>query len=322
MKICVYGAGAVGGHLAVRLARAGHEVSVVARGATLATIRAHGITVHAGTDTLHASLRASDTPAELGPQDLVVSTLKACALPALAQGIAPLLKADTSVVFAQNGIPWWYAIGLNAPPAPLPDLSRLDPGGALARVVPPEAIFAGIINSANTARGPGVIDNNSPDRNRLTLARPDGAATERLAELRAVLIGAGFESPPVDDVRQEIWQKILSNLVTGMTVLVDVPTSDMLADPALRGTAERLVAETVAVAAAHGIRLSPALPKVPAGKKSSLLQDYEQGRPMEVDAQYLAPLAFAHAAGIAAPTLEAVAGLVAFRARARGLYPS
>lgn len=322
MKICVYGAGAVGGHLAVRLACAGHAVSVVARGATLAAIRAQGITVHAGDDTLHARPQASDTPAELGPQDLVVSTLKACALPALAGGIAPLLGPETNVVFAQNGIPWWYATGLEHPPAPLPDLSRLDPGGALARAIPPGAILAGIIASANTARGPGVIDNGSPGRNRLTLARPDGATTARLAELREVLAGAGFESPPVADVRQEIWQKILSNLVTGMTVLLEVPTNDMLADPALRGTAERLVAETVAVAQAHGIRPAPSLPNVPDGKKSSLLQDYEQGRPMEVEAQYLAPLAFARAAGIAAPTLEAVAGLVAFRARAKGLYPS
>ena len=320
MKICVFGAGAVGGTLAARLARSGNDVSVVARGAYLAAIRAHGLTIHAGDERIDQRVIASDRPADLGAQDVVISTLKASGLPALAHGIGPLLGADTSVVFAQNGIPWWYTLGPTGSPAPPPDLSALDPGGALARAIPRASIVAAVVYSANTVIAPGVIDNASPQQNLISLANIDDSASDRLSALRQVLADASIKSPDVISIRQEIWQKLLSNLVTGMTILVEEPTSTMMADPAMRRIAERLVGEATAIAGAHGIRVAPRLPNVPVNKKSSILQDYEQNRTMEVEAQLLAPLAFARSAGVAAPTLEAVATLIAHRAEAKGLY--
>lgn len=320
MKICVFGAGAVGGNLAARLAEAGHEVSVVARGENLAAIRASGLLIHAGERRIVQRVVASDRPGDLGIQDVVVSTLKASSLPALAGGVAPLLGPATSVVFAQNGIPWWYPLGLASSQPALPDLSALDPGGALARTIAPWRIIAGIIYSANTAIAPGVINNSSPQNNRITLGHIDDTGSSRLEALRAAFSHASIESPPVAVIRQEIWQKLLSNLVTGMTILVEEPTSRMMADPGMRIVVERLVQEATAVARAYGIVVEPLMPNVPPDKKASILLDYEQNRTMEVEAQFLAPLAFARSAGVSTPTLEAVATMIAHRAEAKGLY--
>ncbi len=319
MRICVFGAGAVGGNLAARLAQAGHDVSIVARGEHLAAVRERGLTIHAGDARINARVKASDRPADLGAQDVVISTLKANGLPALASSISPLLGRDTSVVFAQNGIPWWYAQGMAGESAPLPDLSSLDPGGALRAAVPRDAILAGIVYSANTMIAPGVIDNASHSSNRILVARPEDGTSDRLEAIRGALEAASIKSGPVPSIRQEIWQKLISNLVTGMTVLVVEPTNTMMADPGMRRVAQRLVDEAVAIARAYGVPVEALMPSVPAGKKSSILQDYELGRTMEVEAQFMAPLAFARAAGVPAPTLEAVALTIAHLAAARGL---
>ena len=320
MKICIYGAGAVGGNLAARLAEAGNDVCVVARGESLAAIRERGITIHAGDQRIHQRMPASDRPADLGVQNVVISTLKASSLAALADGIAPLLGTETIVVFAQNGIPWWYAMGLAGSPRPLPDLSALDPYGALASAIPRQSIVAAVVHSENAIISPGVVHNTSPEKNRMLVANIDDTASERLSALRQVLTAASVQSPEVTSVRQQIWQKLLSNIVTGMTILVEEPTATMLADAAMRRIAERLLAEMVTIAAAYGIRVEPRLPAVAASKKSSILQDYERKRTMEVEAQWMAPLAFARSAMIAAPTLDAIAAMIAHRAAAKGLY--
>ena len=322
MKICIYGAGAVGGNLAARLAQAGNDVCVVARGETLAAICERGITIHAGDQQIHQRIRASDRPADLGVQNVVVSTLKASSLAVLADGVAPLLGPETSVVFAQNGIPWWYALDLAGSPKPLPDLSALDPHGALASAIPRQSIIAAVVHSENAMISPGVVRNTSPETNKVLVANIDDTASEHLSALRRVLVAASVQSPEVASIRQEIWQKLLSNLVTGMTILVEEPTVTMLADAAMRRIAERLLAEMVTIAAAYGIRVEPRLPAPAAGKKSSILQDYEQKRTMEVESQWMAPLAFARSAMIAAPTLDAVAAMIAHRAAAKGLYAS
>ena len=323
MRICVFGAGAVGANFAARLARAGHDVCIVARGEHLRVVQENGILVEAGPERIVARVRASDRPADLGQQDLVISTLKANSLAALAAGVPPLLGPQTAVVFAQNGIPWWY---LHRLPSDSPtrrmstDLSFLDPGGALATTVDDKRVIGGIVYSANTLIAPGVVNNSSPDQNRLHIGELDDARTDRIAALRSALAAAGIQSPEVTNIRQELWQKILSNLVTGATVLVEEPTSDMMADPNLVALAERLVDEGIAVAKAHGLTLRRLMPNVPAGKKSAILQDFESSRPMEVDVQFRAPVAFARAAKINATALETVAALIAHRAAAKGLY--
>src|SRR5882724_13592964 len=149
MRICVFGAGAVGSHLAVRLALSGHDVSCVMRGPHLAAVKAKGLTLRVGDAEFSARVNASDDPAALGPQDVVISTLKATGLSSLATGLSPLLREDTAVVFAQNGIPWWYDIGLASDHPPAPDLGFLDPGGRLRSVVARERIIGGVIFSSN-----------------------------------------------------------------------------------------------------------------------------------------------------------------------------
>jgi 2-dehydropantoate 2-reductase len=327
MRICVYGAGAVGGHLAAKLAAAGHEVSVVARGANLRAIQAGGLKLMHGDEAIAAKVQASEDPARLGPQDAVIVTLKANALEAVAANIAPLLKPETPVVFAQNGIPWWYGIGLGDRPKP-PDLSRLDPGGKLRQAVGPARAVGAVIYSANIVLEPGVIHNFTPGRNMLAVGELDDRDSERIRALRKLLDAAGMHSPECRDIRQALWSKLLLNLSTSTLCLLSGGTvADVRGDPALARVAASIDAEGRAIAKAHGIDPAGA-PERPGGghgsgrigHKPSMIQDYELGRPMEVEAQLATPLAFGRAAGVAAPTLEALVALVAFKAAAKGLY--
>jgi len=315
MKICIYGAGAVGGHFAVRFAQAGHAVAVIARGAMLDAIRRRGLTlVTTRGERISAPMDASDDPARIGPQDLVISTLKAPSLPDFARACAPLIGPNTQIVFAQNGIPWWYALGAIGP-APQPDLAFLDPEGRIAASVPHARCHGAVVTSGNTVTEPGVIDN-STATNTVLLAPILPAGNSDAAEsLRALFTAAHLASPPVADLRIEIWRKLLMNIVTGSTVLTGEDTAISLTDADVRATAQRLADEVVAIGAAWGIPLRNKLPVTPPGKKASLLQDYEMGRAMEVDAQFKAPLAFARAAGIDVPVLETVTHLIAFQAQ-------
>ncbi|MGH8431105.1 MAG: ketopantoate reductase family protein, partial [Solimonas sp.] len=183
MRICVFGAGAIGGNFATRLAAAGNEVSVVARGAHLEAISARGLTLLTGDRKITAPVQASDQPADLGPQDVVLVTMKASGQHVLAGSIGPLLRADTSVAFVQNGIPWWYGHGLakNRPPAP--DLSRLDPGGALAKAIGLDRTLGAVVTSSNHVIEPGVVHNISPERNTLWVAETDDRQSPRILAL-------------------------------------------------------------------------------------------------------------------------------------------
>src|SRR3981189_2989749 len=163
MRICIFGSGAIGSHFAVRLARAGHDVSCVMRGPHLDAVKANGLTLRVGDAEFAAKVKASDDPATLGPQDIVISTLKATGLGALATGLRPLLGDNTAVVFALNGIPWWYDLGLPADHPPPPDLGFLDPGGRLRAAIPKQRIIGGVIYSSNEIIAPGGVANLSAD---------------------------------------------------------------------------------------------------------------------------------------------------------------
>ena len=325
MRICIFGAGAIGGHLAAKLASAGHDVAAVARGPNLEALRASGIALRHGERTFSGRVRASDRPAELGTQDVVFVTTKATGLAALADAVAPLSDAGTAFVFVQNGIPWWYAQGL-APGRPRPpaEMQRLDPGGALARAIAPERVIGAVVYSSNDVVGPGVVQNHTPDRNMLVLGEPDDRASSRVEKLRAVLSEVGMLSPPTPDIRQVVWHKLLINFGSALCVPLGDPIGTVMEDPALRAMRERLIAEGGVVARAHGVAPEGA-PKRPGGQqpsahKPSMLQDYELGRPMEVDAMLSVPLAFARAAGVEAPALESLTALVARLAARKGLY--
>ncbi len=322
MRICIFGAGAVGSHFAVRLARAGHDVSCVMRGAHLAAVKARGLTLRVGGTETNAKVKASDDPAALGPQDLVISTLKATGVASLATGLKPLLGADTPVVFAQNGIPWWYDIGLPSGHPAVPDLGFLDPGGALRAAVPKERIIGGVIFSSNEVIEPGVVANISPDRNMLLIGECDDRASERIGKLRAALEAASIASAPVAQIRESIWSKLLTNMSMSVLCLLTGQTARAVRDePSLQHVIPRLLEEANAV----GQSCIPAVKRLsrtgPAPEhKPSILQDYELGRAMEIDVLVRAPAAFARAANLSTPLLDMLAGLAIQRARDKGLY--
>jgi 2-dehydropantoate 2-reductase len=321
MRICIFGAGAVGSHFAVRLARSGHDVSCVMRGPHLAAVKAKGLTLRVGDAEFPAQVKASDDPATLGPQDVVISTLKATGLSSLAAGLRPLLREDTAIVFAQNGIPWWYDIGLPADHPP-PDLGFLDSGAALRSAVSRDRIIGGVIFSSNEVVAPGIVENLSPDRNMLQVGECDDRTSERIDRLRAALNEAGIQSPPVLRIRETIWSKLLTNMSMSVLCLLTGQTArGVREDPALRDVVPRLLAEADSIAHSAFPDVKRTTRSGPApNHKPSLLQDYELGRAMEIDVLVRAPAAFARAAGLSTPMLDLLAALAIRQARDRGLY--
>jgi 2-dehydropantoate 2-reductase len=322
MRICIFGAGAVGSHFAVRLGLAGHDVACVMRGAHLEAVRTKGLTLRVGDAEFTAKVKASDDPAALGPQDVVISTLKATAVSALAAGVTPLLRDDTAIVFAQNGIPWWYDIGLPAGHPPPPDLAFLDPGGRLRAAIPKRRIIGGVIFSSNEVTAPGVVANLSPDRNRLMIGECDDQVTERIEGLRAALEAASIDSPKVAEIREAIWSKLLTNMSMSVLCLLSGQTArGVRDDPAFRDVIPRLLDEANAIGQSCIPDVKRLARSGPAPEhKPSILQDYELGRAMEVDVLVRAPAAFARAAGLSTPTLDMLAALAIQKARDKGLY--
>ncbi len=323
MKICVYGAGAIGGHLAGRLFKGGADVSVVARGAHLAAMQRDGLRVHAADGEIHAAVKASADPAELGPQDAVIVAVKAPALASVAAGIAPLLGPETSVVFAMNGVPWFY-FHRHGGALDGTRLERIDPGGAVWNAVGPERAIAGIVYSACSVTEPGHI--HVEGRSRLILGEPDGSISSRAQALAEILRAGGITMDVTPKVRDEIWRKLLLNMVTGpLCVLGQANLNDAHIDPETQAAGRAMLAEATALAYAMGCEISLNPDKVMASNigvkhKPSILQDLELGRPMEIDALYVTPLELAKKLDVAMPVFELLVALTKVRARSAGLY--
>ncbi|WP_118134667.1 ketopantoate reductase family protein [Oceanicella sp. SM1341] len=329
MRICIFGAGATGGNFAVRLARAGHEVSVIARGPHLEAILANGLRLEAGESVLEARPRAAASGAELGVQDVLVVGVKAPALDGLAEALAPLIGPQTLVVFPQNGMPWWYPLS-PAPegaPAALPDLAVFRRGPALLAQMTPEQVVGGVIYSGNEVSRPGVVVNTTPARNALTIGPATGGPGDaRHAALRAALEGAGIGSETPQDIRQVMWRKLMLNICSSALGLATRSVSaETRGDAELSAVFLDMMGEGMAVARAWGFPLEglvdpqAVLANLPV-HRASILQDYEAGRPMEVGEIVLAPLAFARAAGVPAPTLRVVAAIVSRLGQSAGLF--
>ncbi|WP_419896513.1 ketopantoate reductase family protein [Roseomonas sp. USHLN139] len=323
MKICVFGAGAIGGHVAARLALGGAETSVVARGAQLAAIQADGLTVEAP-DGTHNLRVAAGSAAELGPQDAVIVTVKAPALPQVAEAIAPLLGPDTTVAFVMNGIPWWY-FDRHGGPLDGRRLPVVDPGEALRRAVGIERTLGGVVYSACTVTRPGVIKAEHAN-NRVILGEIDGRDSPRARAIAAFLTKGGISGEVTGEIRREIWMKLMGNLAQGpFTILSRQGMAGTLADPAVRAAIRRAMEEAMAVAAGLGQGFEFELDKRLAGSaklahKPSILQDLELGRPMEIDALFRVPLELARLAGVETPTLDLSVALATQAATAAGLY--
>jgi len=327
MKTTIFGAGAVGGHLAARLGAAGADVSAVCRGAQFAAIAEHGITLHIAEERYHARIRATDRPETLGRQGLVIVAVKSSILPALAGSIATLVGPDTSVVFAMNGIPWWYLYRAEAT-APPPDLSLLDPDGALAREIGHERVIGCMINSANEVIEPGVIRNSPMTKNKFTLGEPNGTVSRRIRAISAELEQYGLAAPITETIRVEIWDKLLRNLSTSpICALTGEPIGVIGRHPEMLALSQGLMREGLAVAQAHGIDVADNFKssygtRPTSTHKSSMLQDFEHARPPEIDGILTAVQEFARAVKIPTPTIDAVTALVIEKARRMGLYPA
>ncbi|MCM0018371.1 MAG: 2-dehydropantoate 2-reductase [Tagaea sp.] len=326
MDICVFGAGAVGGHLAARLAAAECRVSVVARGPHLEAIRQNGLELRIADRTIRARVRATHDPREIGPQDLIVVSVKAPALAGIVDDLKPMLKSDTSVVYAMNGIPWWYFHGM--PDRPDRKLAILDPGGRLWDEIGVARTIGCVVYSANEVVEPGVILNRSPARNRLILGEPAGR-TGRAAAIAQALAASGMDIQTSADIRKEIWRKFLvGNMTLSLLAALTGSAADAIVrDPELARVAREIAREGKTLAARLGVDLSDLDPdvqldpaNVPAGNRPSMLQDLERGRPMEIDAMVTIVQDLAAETSIPVPNFAIVAALLKRRARAAGCY--
>lgn len=325
MRICIFGAGAIGGTLGVRLAQSGHEVSLVARGAHLAAIRASGLTLLHGEVRHNVRLAASDNPAHLGVQDLVVIAMKSHSLPGAVDGLAPLIGPDTVVLTTMNGIPWWFFDAWGGTHAGL-TIKACDPIGRIGRAVAPAQVVGGVVFMAADVPEPGVVRHNSG--NRLVIGEPAHQPSARVATLATALCGAGFEGVASDNIRRDIWLKLLGNLCFNpVSVLTGASTDLMLADSHMCGLFAAMMREAMALAAALGLEVNvdPEKRMDQTRKlgaiKSSMLQDAEAGRPIELDAIVGSVVEIAEHVGVPMPFVNAVYGTLRVRASKFGLYP-
>jgi len=301
---------------------------VVARGEHLAAIRAKGLTLETPCDRFTVRIQATAEPAELGPQGLVIVTAKTTAFPAVAQSIGPLLGPETAVLFAVNGVFWFYAHGF-APGGVAPDLRRLDPEGTLHRLIGVERAIGGVVHSPNEVVEPGSVHNGRVDDNRFVLGEPGpGPVSPRLKAIAAALDGAGFIVDTTDDIRRAMWLKLIRNVASAPVACLSGADGQRLAkDPDLRKVAATLMRETLDVAEAHGFTGSGIDPEAELAKprfahKPSILQDLERGRPMEIDTMLRAVQDLARQSRVPTPTLDTLLPILILRAQLAGCYPA
>ncbi|GBD44007.1 hypothetical protein HRbin40_01490 [bacterium HR40] len=326
MRIAIYGAGAIGGLLAARLVRAGvGEVSLVARGPHLAAMRERGLTLETPEETFTVPVRATDDPTELGPQDYVIVTLKANAVPRVVEAMQPLLAPETAVVMAVNGVPWWYFYGLDSPYGER-RLESVDPGGVQWERIGPGRVIGCVVYPAAEVPSPGVI--RLVDGDRFVLGEPTGVRSERVERLSKALIAAGFKAPIRPRIRDEIWVKLWGNLSFNPISALTLATLDVICtDPGTREVARAMMLEAQAIAEKLGVRFGIDVDRRIAGAaavgahRTSMLQDLERGRPMEIDALVGAVQELGRIVGVPTPTIDTVLALVRLRARIAGCYP-
>ncbi len=325
MKVCIVGAGAIGGFLGARLAVAGRaQVSAVARGATLIALREHGWRLRSADALVQAPCRASDRPTELGLQDLIVIAVKGPALGDAARGLAPLLGPHTLVLPAMNGVPWWFCQGVaGVGDAPL---QSVDPGGVVAGAIPQAQVIGAVVHASTFTPEPGLVQHKMGQG--LIVGEPQGGRSERVARVADLLSHAGFDVTQSANVRYDIWYKLWGNLTMNPVSAITGATIDrILTDPLLRNFCSAAMLEAAAV----GARLGCTIAQTPEDRhavtarlgafKSSMLQDVEAGRAIELDAIVTAVHEIGQRLGIATPNIDALLGLTRLFGRVHGLYP-
>jgi len=324
MKICIYGAGAIGGYLGAELASADLDVTLIARGPHLEAMKKNGLKLLIGDEEKVTHPRCTDEPSEAGPQDFVIVTLKAPSAVAIAQKMAPLLGPDTAVVTASNGIPWWYFYDLDGS---LRDykLKSIDPDGRQWDLIGPERAIGCVVYPAAEISEPGVVRHISS--NRFVLGEPGGEKTDRVQKLSEALISAGLKAPIRPQIRNEIWMKLWGNLCFNPLSALTHATLDVVAtDPGTRQLAREMMMEAQAIGEKLGVSFGVDIERridgaVAVGAhKTSMLQDLELGRAMEIDALVTVVQEMGHLTEIPTPKIDIVLALIQQRARAAGLY--
>ena len=324
MKVCIYGAGAIGGYLGVQLARAGADVSLVARGAHLAAMRSNGLKLLIGDEQRVAYPRCTDNPAELGPQDYVIVTLKAHQVSGVLDAMQPLLGPDTAVVTAYNGIPYWY-FHRHGGRLEGTTLESIDPGARQWRELGPERGIGCIVYPATEVIAPGVIRHEYGDK--FPIGEPSGDSTPRIERLSALMSEAGLRAPVLDKIRDEIWLKLWGNVCFNPISALTLATLDIIAsDPGTRAVSRQMMLETQAVAERLGAQFRVDIERRINGAgavgahKTSMLQDLERGRPMEIDPLVTVVQEIGRLLDLPTPTIDTVLALVQQRAAIAGLY--
>ena len=319
-KICVFGAGAIGGYIGARLAHgAESDVSLVARGPHLAAMETNGLTLKQGGETFTVRPRVTSDPKILGPQDFVIVGVKAHALPLVLDQIQPLLGKDTAILFAQNGLPWWYFYK-HGGPYDGRRIESVDPGGKIWERLGPERALGSVVWQAAEMESPGVIAHAYGDR--LPIAEPSGEKTARAMLLSKLLMNAGIKSPVRGNLRDEIWLKLWGNLsFNPVSVLTQGTLLQLATDQGTRKVIRAMMEEAQAVAVALGVKFSVdideriGMAEKVGNHRTSMLQDVEAGRDTELDSLLGVVIELAQMVGIATPTLNLVYELTKFRTK-------
>ena len=324
-KIAIYGAGAIGGWMGAKLAAVGCNVSVVARGAALDALRAHGLRLREGDAETACPVQASDDPAALGVQDLVVVSVKAPGMADVARRIGPLIGPRTIVLTAMNGVPWWFLQGFGGPVAGR-TLESVDPGGAIAQAIPAAQVIGCVVHASCSVDAPGVIRHRAG--NGLIVGEPAGGETPRVKALTDLLMQAGFNVTLSPQIQRDVWYKLWGNMTVNPVCAMTGATSDRaLDDELVRGFISAVMLEAKAIGARIGIPIAEQpedrhqVTRKLGAMRPSMLQDVEAGKPVEIDALVSAVRELGQLTQVPMPFTDALLGLSRLHARVRGLYP-
>ena len=325
MTFCVVGAGAVGGHIGTRLASAGHPTSAFARGETLTALRHHGWRLDAPDGRVTGPVRASDDTTDLGPHDVIVLAVKGPSLLSIAPHLPALLHGETVVITAVNGVPWWFFQGFGGRYEGL-QLHTVDPGGVLAGTVPIEHVLGSVVHFSASTPEPGRVVNHAGRR--LILGEPNGSLSSRLTTVSEALRSAAFEVEVTDAVQRDIWYKLWGNMTMNPVSALTGATADLiLEDELVRKFCEAVMLEAAAIGTEIGCPIEQstadriAVTRQLGALRTSMLQDAEAGKSLELDAMLSAVLEIAAATGTATPFTDGLLGLTRLNARVRNLYP-
>ena len=326
-KICIYGAGAIGGWIGARLAqRPGMMVSVVARGETLRQLQSHGLQLNSGDNILSAKVRASQLPTSLGIQDLVIIAVKAPSMLDVAKQIQPLMGPNTLVMTAMNGVPWWFLQGFGGVYANTP-LKSVDPKGQIAAAIPPTHIIGCVVHASSSLRAPGQVQHHFG--NGLIIGEPAGGSSARVQALHQLLRDAGFDATLSERIQKDVWYKLWGNMtINPISALTGATSDKILNDPNVLGFISEVMLEAKAIGAAMGIAIDQqpedrhAVTRKLGAFKTSMLQDVQAKRAVELDALVGAVQELGQITGVPTPFTDALMGLARLQAQELGLYPT